>query len=617
MKNIPFCFTLLIAIVKAKSITNNETCWSKVALGIKCCPEGTKANYFDEYGDWYKKDLNSDVRTCGIIDGYCWSIAKDEKGSNYPCCVEKHDPSDYYKDGEGDWSQENGQWCTIRHTNKPWNDRELIEETRDEWNAFKKIWEKERYNFERISVFVGDNESKINFAWYSKEKYTPMIRISKNKDMSDAKTYEGTSEEQTDRKFNDKVSKGFEIISIKINGEKYYTNRVTVKDIERNTSYYYQRYIRGKWEPTIKYKTYDDKNFKFIFVGDPQIGGGHHRYRPYPQFLHPTTLDEGNMNDSFNWERALNSAFSVAKTPSVLLSAGDQADEMGDYTQITNQESQYSGFLYPDVLKKIVMATSVGNHEVNTNSYGRHFNVPNPLTNSTITRYYDGWYTGYNYFFKYNNVLVVVLETNNNEESDYRIAVRNAIMKYPDTDWRIALFHHDIFGNGNTHSQSDSLKIRGVIFNVLSKYKFDLVINGHDHVYTSTKFVSYDNIVNEDANSAQNYKPSEIKKNVVNKNPKGTLFVTANCSSGSKFMDFYKNPDQNYVFNYTQTFTPTFGILDFTQSNGKVRLSITTYEVESQKVVDGSYIIEKDAGSNGKKVYLVVQKVHNQPTKKR
>ena len=25
----------------------------------------------------YKKDLKSKERTCGIIDGYCWSIAKD------------------------------------------------------------------------------------------------------------------------------------------------------------------------------------------------------------------------------------------------------------------------------------------------------------------------------------------------------------------------------------------------------------------------------------------------------------------------------------------------------------------------------------------------------------
>jgi len=454
-----------------------------------------------------------------------------------------------------------------------------------------------------MSVFVGDNESKINFAWYSKENTKPLIRISKNKDMSDAETYEGTSEAQTDIKMIDKSKKLFEKVKeLKINGEKYYTNRVTVKNIKRNTTYYYQRYMYGKWEPTIKYKTYDDKNFKFIFVGDPQIGGGRHRYRPYPQFLHPTTLDEGNRNDCFNWNRAINSAFKLAKTPSVLLSAGDQADEMGDYTQITNQESQYSAFLYPSYLKQIVMATSVGNHEVFTNGFGRHFNVPNPLTNSTITRDFDGWYTGYNYFFKYNNVLVVVLETNDNTESDYRITVRNAIMKYPNTDWRIALFHHDIFGNGNTHSQSDAKDKRGVIFNVLSKYKFDLVINGHDHVYTSSKFISYDNIQTENANSPENYKPTSIKKNVVNKNPNGTFFITANCSSGSKYMDFYKDPNQNYVNKFNQTFSPTFGILDFSQSNGKVRLSVTTYEVETHNIVDGSYIIEKDVNTNGEEV---------------
>ncbi|ORX53036.1 Metallo-dependent phosphatase, partial [Piromyces finnis] len=596
MKTILFCIATLFSFVKAK---DNTQCWSKVLRDIDCCPEGTKANYYDGDGDWYK---DSNGQLCGIVNGFCWSLLKDESGFNYPCCVKTEKGT--YSDGDGDWAQENGDWCTIRHSNRKWNDRELIDETREEWNSFKDIWENEKYNFERISVFVGEDETKINFGWYSTQNSTPKIRIGKNKDMSDAITYRGTTEIQIER-IDYGGSFYYNEDNVLLNGKRYFTHRVTVENIERNTTYYYQRYIYGEWEDAVQYDTYDDKNFKFIFMGDAQIGGSHGRYRSYPQFQYRTTDDEGNRNDVFNWNRVVNSAFKFSKTPSVLLSAGDQADDSRSfnddrkylYKKMTNIESQYSGFLYPELLKHIVTATSVGNHETTSNGFGRRFNTPNSLKNCTLTNNYDGWYTGYNYFFKYNNVLVMVLETNASTEDDYRRTVRSAISKYPDTDWRIALFHHDIFGNGSTHSQSDARDRRGAVFNILSKFNFDLVINGHDHVYTTTKFVSYVKKSN-DYNSPDNYQVDPIERNVVNKNPKGTFYVTANCSSGAKYLDFLKDPNVDYVYSFNQTYTQTFGILDFTQANGKVRLEITTYDAETYDVIDGSYIIEKDIGSN-------------------
>jgi len=464
---------------------------------------------------------------------------------------------------------------------------------------FKKKWDSsERYNFKRLSVFVGEDESKINFGWYSTEKSTPKIYLSKKEDMSDAEEYSGSSYDQID----------YTNYNPLLFGEKYYTNRVTVKNLQPNTQYYYQRYIDGVLEDPIPFHTHNDKDFKFVFLGDPQIGGSNHRYSR-SNGLNYTSIPDAIRNDVFNWERTINKAIDFAD-PSLILSAGDQADTMLDWNKkdligesFINIESEYSGFLYPEVMQKIVTATCVGNHEATTSSFDRHFNVPNPLKDAGVRSKYGDWAPGNNYFFKYNNVLVTVLETNYNNETDYRRIIRRAVKKYPDADWRIALFHHDIFGNGSTHSQSDAKKIRGVLFNVLSSYNFDLVINGHDHVYTSTKFISYDYKNATDMNDPDNYKVENIKINKTNKNPKGTFFVTANCSTGAKYLDFLKEPNLDYVFNFTQSFRPTFGVLDFTQSNGKVQMKITTYDVETTDVVDGSYIFEKDAGSNVDKVY--------------
>ncbi|ORX85578.1 hypothetical protein BCR32DRAFT_241644 [Anaeromyces robustus] len=165
--------------------------------------------------------------------------------------------------------------------------------------------------------------------------------------------------------------------------------------------------------------------------------------------------------------------------------------------------------------------------------------------------------------------------------------MRQAYLKYPDTDWRIAMFHHDIYGNGKYHSQDDyiTMKLRPCLTELISKYKFDLVINGHDHVYSASYFISYED-------SAKGYDPKEIVKEKVNENPNGTFYITGNCSSGSKLYG-YVEKDFDYVYNYNQTYTSSFGTLDFEKEEDKVRLTINYYEVDTHRKIDGPYIIEK------------------------
>jgi len=281
----------------------------------------------------------------------------------------------------------------------------------------------------------------------------------------------------------------------------------------------------------------------------------------------------------------------------------DQADEENyvsaiyeDYVK-TNEESyfieetQYSAFLLPEKLKTIPVAAAVGNHDSYNENFRHHFNTPNPYM--TTSNEFDNNYIipGYNYFFKYNNVLVVVLESNYGTCMDFINVVEKAISTYPDVDWHIALFHHDIYGNGEYHSSEYHIvsELRPCLTGLLYAYGFDLAINGHDHFYSASKFIIY--------NSLDVYHTSEeIKSNEVYRNPPGTLYVTANCSTGSKlYGPLYYEPD--YINYYNQSYTSTFGTIDFQKENGKVRLTVTTYEVEGYRVIDGPYIIEKDAKS--------------------
>jgi len=109
-------------------------------------------------------------------------------------------------------------------------------------------------------------------------------------------------------------------------------------------------------------------------------------------------------------------------------------------------------------------------------------------------------------------------------------------------------------------------------------------------VYSASHLVTYN------SSSKEGYSVTQIKKENVYTNPKGTFYVTANCSTGSKLYTFIdKKP--NYTYHYNQPFTSTFGIIDFKKESGKVRLKIATYEVGTHKITDGPYIFEKTISS--------------------
>ncbi|OUM66608.1 Non-catalytic module family DOC2, partial [Piromyces sp. E2] len=560
---------LFIAYTIAQNIDYSNYCWSE-ELGYECCSDNITVDSFpdkisDSNGYW----AIIDGVKCGIRDGRCWSKAYKE---GYPCCRNGTIPTN--SDINGQWGENDGETCGILNPVIRWNDRERVTETKEEWNAFKKEWNTYKNNFERISVFPGDNETELNFGWYSTTNTLPIICWGDEETLSKCTNYTGSIEKH-----------------YSVNNIQYYSNKVTVKGIQRNSVYYYKRYLNGVDEnDIIKFTTHDSKNFKFIFVGDPQIGGAHDRYSPANYYMEKLSVDDGTRNDAFNWNRTIISAFNFThQQPSLLLSAGDQADEE-DKDKPYNEEIQYSAFLLPKQMQQIPVAAALGNHDNISQNFRFHFNPPNPLKEPTYYSKKTGYITGYNYFFKYNNVLVVVLESNHDTCADFKKIIVNGINKYPNTEWRIAMFHHDIYGNGVTHAHTDNIikKNRPCLTKLLHGYKFDVVINGHDHVYTASKFISYD----ENANTKK-YKVYEVKDNEVNKDPKGPLYITANCSTGAKLYE-YLNSEVDYVHKNLQTYTSTFGILDFyEETDGVVSLSITSYDVETHIVTDGPYIIEK------------------------
>ena len=73
-----------------------------------------------------------------------------------------------------------------------WND--ASRESTD-WSNWKKNWAAYSSEYEHVSLTPGADETKLNYAWYSKTAETPKVRISTRQNMDGATEFTGAQTE--------------------------------------------------------------------------------------------------------------------------------------------------------------------------------------------------------------------------------------------------------------------------------------------------------------------------------------------------------------------------------------------------------------------------------------
>ena len=98
----------------------------------------------------------------------------------------------------------------------------------------------------------------------------------------------------------------------------------------------------------------------------------------------------------------------------------------------------------------------------------------------------------------------------------------------------------------------------------------------------------------KDAFTADNkcYTIESSGKSVVT-NPKGTLYMTANSSSGSKYYDLTSRM-QSYVASRWQEDVPTYSVVELTDTT----FTINTYRTDTNEKIDTEFKIVKDSETN-------------------
>lgn len=468
-----------------------------------------------------------------------------------------------------------------------------------EWAAWQEKWKTIRNNYEQIALTPGENATKMNFAWYCVTEEIPKIKLmdSQGRVIQEVQGQQNLANKET-------ITENDNVITL-------IPNKVTVSGLAENTSYQYQYYLDGAWSDTYTFETKSTENFSVMYVGDPQIGASVGQ--------DDNSKEYHAMNDAYNWNHTLSSALSAHSNVSFILSAGDQINQtsVSKDADKLEQQIEYAGFLSSPLLRSMPVATTIGNHDSKSVNYSNHFNNPNTATSAATTEGKTD--AGTDYYFTYGNTLFVSIDTNNYNCATHENVIKEAVEANPDATWRVLMFHQDIYGSGYDHSDSDGIILRTQLTPIIDKYDFDAVLQGHDHTYSRTYQLSSDGQTHSSYQSAPKTNTDDfsaylgdnacynILTNIENKNnvvnPEGTVYFEANSATGSKYYQLI-GTQQNYIAARSQSWRPTYSVIDFTETT----LTVKTYDAatNTELVADG----------NIKTSYTIVKSVEKEDLKK-
>ena len=288
----------------------------------------------------------------------------------------------------------------------------------------------------------------------------------------------------------------------------------------------------------------NDGSYEFAFVGDTQIGAG------------SKDIDIEGWNETL---KTISSKFNA----DFLLSGGDQVNT-------ASNETQYTGYIN-ELFTSLPSATTIGNHDSGSAAYNQHFNLPNESADKGQTT------AGSDYWFVYENTLFINLNSNDRSTAEHKAFIEEAIAANPNVKWKTVVFHHSIFSTASHVDDGDIITRRNELPQVFKDLDIDVVLMGHDHVYTRTYMMD-----GTTPNTSKGVQSSVT-------NPTGILYLTANSASGSKYYDI-KAPNAEYSAKMDQSYRRTVTDIKVTDTS----YTMKTYYADDLSLLDEFTIYKAD-----------------------
>ena len=308
---------------------------------------------------------------------------------------------------------------------------------------------------------------------------------------------------------------------------QYNDYTVVLKDLAPDTTYYYRiRSIDGQtkydWTPTYSFTTGSTANgFSVMAITDIQ-----------------GSIEQNYIASLFNLMEALSKG-----SPDFILNCGDNVDKGENIAQwewlLDDQAAVWANNTYAGV---------VGNHE--DHNFSLSYVTATPAT-ATVDE------SGFYYAFTYQNVHFVMLNSNDIGDYSYKddagktqkgqglaqgqydwlVADLAAAQADSKVDFVVVVLHKGPYTAGSHAFDSDVVALRAQLTPVFARYGVDLVLQGHDHTYSVSQYIT--GTKDQQGNFVAQQPTVDASGAVVD--PEGVLYVNLG-TMGDKYYNYIYSP---------------------------------------------------------------------------
>lgn len=337
--------------------------------------------------------------------------------------------------------------------------------------------------------------------------------------------------------------------------EKDNIYKAVVSGLEYDTEYVYRvgDSKRNIWSETCSFRTAPRQDLNAMFT-----------------FLYIT--DSQNAPERFGW--VLAKAFSMYPEIRFILHTGDMVENglvEDEWKAMLHDNRKYTAYT-------LINSVSGNYHEDNGAELYNHFHKKLPA-NQSVEK-------GYFYSFDYGNAHFVMLDITDVDEnfnlSEKQIRWLEKDLEDTNKIWKIVGLHWPLYSTGphSNYAIDRFENLRKQLEPIFAKYNVELVLQGHDHVYSRTKSILDGQVYINKIYVERKYENGKYLSVV---NQKGTTYLTGG-SSGTKF--YYCQVPERFdgyfeVFNGLPN--SMFTVISVSEKELLVRAYI--YDHENDKVI--------------------------------
>lgn len=292
----------------------------------------------------------------------------------------------------------------------------------------------------------------------------------------------------------------------------YYTHKAYKTDMQPG-DYVYRVGDGTVWSDAGKIRIDDGADgFTFLYATDPQ------------------DYDETGFSQ---WAGLVAKAYELYPDAAFMANGGDIVNDSHDALDHDMDQWIYAMELPKSQLMNSVFVPAAGNHDSWATSFADRFTID----------YWGSVQKGGCYTFTYGDMFFAVLNTN---ESGVGIRTQtewlSGQLASTDKNWKIVMQHKGLISTGDHSNESDVAAWREALLPVIARYRVDLMLQGHDHVYVRSKPYLY----GESNGGFYNGKTPNMEETLITEyrdgeeitysvEPSGTFYVTANYAGRKSY----------------------------------------------------------------------------------